>query len=270
MGSHGQEGMTAVPRAEDGYGQAENRLPGYDRELLGWGATHLYFPFHRPYWHFLDLCYTLTASIDILRDLFEPFYGPYTLSRPLQHYYSFFGHFYDRYGHSHGLYYHSIGLYWPFHGLCCTHTASIVTKGPCKHSYGLCNNLKASSGTFLGYTSPLTAFIANLMASTCTFMASTILTRPPLIFKGPCKHSHGLCNHLKASSGTLTVYTVQALSLPLQAFLCISHALSRPLQTLLTAFISNLFGSKIPIMTSKSTHNLHNTRMTSTVSCSDF
>jgi hypothetical protein len=24
------------------------------------------------YWHFLGLCYTLTASIDILRDLFKP------------------------------------------------------------------------------------------------------------------------------------------------------------------------------------------------------
>jgi hypothetical protein len=37
-GSHGQEGMTTVPRAEDGYGQVENRLTGYDRELLGGGG----------------------------------------------------------------------------------------------------------------------------------------------------------------------------------------------------------------------------------------
>ena len=33
--SGGQEGMTTVPRAGDGYGPAEHRLLGYDRERLG-------------------------------------------------------------------------------------------------------------------------------------------------------------------------------------------------------------------------------------------
>ncbi len=35
----GQEGMTTVPRAGDGYGPAEHRLMGYDRERLGGGAA---------------------------------------------------------------------------------------------------------------------------------------------------------------------------------------------------------------------------------------
>ena len=42
------------------------------------------------YWHFLGLCYTLTVSIDILRDLFKPL----TASKTSQ----------DLYRHSHGLY----------------------------------------------------------------------------------------------------------------------------------------------------------------------
>jgi hypothetical protein len=39
----GQEGMTAVPRAGDGYGPAEHRLMGYEKERLkckGAASTH--------------------------------------------------------------------------------------------------------------------------------------------------------------------------------------------------------------------------------------
>ncbi len=34
-GRQGQEGMTTVPRAGDGYGPAEHRLMGYDRAAIG-------------------------------------------------------------------------------------------------------------------------------------------------------------------------------------------------------------------------------------------
>jgi hypothetical protein len=85
-GRHGQEGMTTVPQAEDGYGQAENRLTDYDREVLSnvtWQSPASIYPLTALYWHFLDLCYTLTASIDILRDIFEPSHGLYNISWPL-------------------------------------------------------------------------------------------------------------------------------------------------------------------------------------------
>jgi hypothetical protein len=129
---------------------------------------------------FPGLCYTLTASTDILRDIFRPLtasntsQGLYPLSRPL------------------------LTLSQPLQTL----------SQPLKHSQGLCSlqalswlviensqelshgcesvvkavrvfyTLAASLGSPTITMDTLTAFISTLAASTDTFMASTTLTRP--------------------------------------------------------------------------------------------
>ncbi len=117
------------------------------------------------------LCYTLTASIDILRDLFKPLKhlkasidtltastdtltASKALSRPLQ---------------------------------------STCTLLACKRQFTrtFSRLWECCWGLFgLPYKGTLTAFISTLLASTDTFLASTTLKRPTLILMGPCKHSH--------------------------------------------------------------------------------
>jgi hypothetical protein len=122
---------------------------------------------------FPGLCYTLTASTDILRDLFKPLtasktsQGLYPLSRPL------------------------LTLSQPLkhsQGLCSLQTLSwLIIENSQELSHG-CESvveavrvfytLAASLGSPTITMGTLTAFISTLAASTDTFMASTTLTRP--------------------------------------------------------------------------------------------
>ncbi len=143
------------------------------------------------------LCYTLTASIDILRDLFKPLKhlkasmdtltaskdtltASKALSRPLQSTCTVLA--------CKRQFTRTFSRLWE----CCWGRESVVYS---RSLFGL------------PYKGTLTAFISTLLASTDTFLASTTLTRPYFDTYGPLQTLSLLSISLKASSGTLTVST---------------------------------------------------------------
>jgi len=150
------------------------------------------------------LCYTLTASIDILRDLFKPLKHLKASIDTLTASKDTLTAFKDTLTASKAL---SKPLQSTCTVLACKRQFTRTFSRLWECCWGRESVVYSRSLFGLPYKGTLTAFISTLLASTDTFLASTTLTRPYFDTYGPLQTLSLLCNSLKASSGTLTVFT---------------------------------------------------------------